>query len=769
MTATTTTGPRHSAKARPSWNQFILSWQRRGDEIRNDQLITGFVGLGSAVMGVSVAAFGRGTAAAVWVGLVTLCVTPGCTFVCWHMTRDRLTRVLAVLAVSLTWTVLVATLFAWLQITNLGVFLATTAGVAGIGSAVFIITQVGRYAKRSTRIVRVNECQNIPDRRESRIDPPPKSYAVSRRYSPHKFALIVVLSAATALWAFAIIQAHGRAEGRYGLLPLLGVPFLVAVALTVAALMFALWFAPTAWPTAVVALGLLLIELNGTRMMFTATPLTSFVYKHFGVVDYIVHGGALNDPLDVYQQWPGFFAAAAWLVRLSAHSPLAYANWATLFFQTLNAVTLFAIARRFSRRRIIPYIAVLLFLTVNWEGEQYYSPQTMAFQLSLLFQFFILSLLEPERLRRPFRYLSWLRMAALNIPEDERANTIRMVRVIGLIALFGAILVTHQLSPWIVFAGVVVLWILGVLRHPPVVLVPAVMLLVYLLSHWEAIGQNPVLNLLDFSNATGLNSSTVEGPVAALGSDLSKVVCVGFWGSTAICALSYRRHLGLVAIPLVLAAVPLSLLLVSSYGGEGIFRAFLFSSPWCALVIAMRVGDLVHAPRLTLVAVGLWSLFAAVASAQSADFGQYPVLQMPAGELRASAYFLDHAPVNSTLVLAADDFPSRLNAKYVLHNAVQLSNDPSLDTYPQFEGNRLERMKPRALAQAVTILAKGTGFLVIAPSMYPAYLDYYQTFAPGTLSSLVTKLKVSNYWKVWYENDGTIIFQAIPHGRLTGK
>ena len=105
-----------------------------------------------------------------------------------------------------------------------------------------------------------------------------------------------------------------------------------------------------AWPAAVAALGLLLFEFNGTQMMLAATPLgNACTYKHFGVVDYMVHGGALSDPLDVYQQWPGFFAAAAALVRLSGRSPLAYSNWAQLFFEMLNAVVIFAIARRFSQ------------------------------------------------------------------------------------------------------------------------------------------------------------------------------------------------------------------------------------------------------------------------------------------------------------------------------------------------------------------------------------------------------------------------------------
>lgn len=745
-----TAGPRHAVNVGPIT-----------DEVQRAQLVTAIVGFGTAVFGTAVALLGRDTIVAVWGGLVTLCVTPGCAVVCWHLTLDRLTRVLAVLGASMTWSVLVTTVLAWLQVTNLGVLITVTAGVGGIGSAVFLISQA---------IVRGGRRRNSRGWTGADTDQRPKRAVASRETSFLEIPLIIALVTATGLWVGAVIKGHGHSVGSYGLLPLLGVPFFAAVGFTVGALVLALWFIRTAWPAAVMALGLLLAEFFATQKFLAVAPLYSYVYKHIGVVDYVVHGGALNDRADVYQQWPGFFAVAAGLVHLSGRSPLAYANWAELFFETLNAVTLFAIARPFCRQhQIIPYITVLLYVTASWEGQEYYAPQTLAFQLALLFQFFLLPLLEPERLRRPFRKGRWFvippLMTQIEIRGDKRSASVgRVARAIGIVALFGAIMITHQLSPYIVFAGVAVLWILGVLRHRPIVFTLVAMIVIYPLLHLTAISQNPVLNVFDLSNATGTKGFTQASPAQALGSDLAKVVCLGIWGATVVSALSYRRRLGVVAIPLVFATVPIMLVIVSNYGGEGIFRAFLFSSPWCALVITMRLTDLVRAPKFRLMAVGSWALFAALASAQAADFGQFPVIQMPLEEISAAAYFLDHAPSNSTLILAADNFPSRVNGRYVLHNTPQMPNDPALDGYPQFDGNRLDLMSPRALALSVTYIAKGKTYLVIAPSMY-AYLDYYESFAAGTLPSLVRRLKASNYWRVWYQNDGTIILRAVPQGK----
>ena len=147
MTAITSR-PKHASGTPIRWAQFMAAWRRSADEALGDQLVTASVGLVGAVIGVAVALFARGTAASVYVGLVTLCVTPGCALVCWLTTPERLTRVVAVVAASLTWTVLVTSVLAWLQVTTLGVLLIATAGVGGIGSAVFLIVQLARYLKR---------------------------------------------------------------------------------------------------------------------------------------------------------------------------------------------------------------------------------------------------------------------------------------------------------------------------------------------------------------------------------------------------------------------------------------------------------------------------------------------------------------------------------------------------------------------------------------------------------------------------------------------
>ena len=760
--------PKDPAATLVGWSRFAAAWRRSADEARGDRLATAAVGFICAVMGAAVALFMRGTPAAVCVGLVTLCVTPGCALACWLSTKDRLTRVVTVLAASLTWTVLVTAVLAWERVTTLGVLLIATAGVGGIGSAVFLAIQLTRYLRRTPVVASADEGESPMRRKAVGSSPNPEFVAPSHRFPALDFLLMSALVAAAGLWALAVTQARGHTVGSYGLLPVLGVSFLVAAVLTIGVLAVALRFVRTAWPAAVVALGLLLFEFTAAPTMLAATPLGVYTYKHFGVVNYVVHGGALRDSLDIYQQWPGFFAAAAGLVRLSGRGPLAYANWAQLLFGALNAVVIFAIARRFSQGHpVVPYVTVLLFETANWEGQIYYSPQTMAFLLALFFQFFLLSLLEPARLRRPFSYRRWLTVPPLEIQEGEQNDSLGLAaRVVGVIAIFGAIVITHQLSPYVVFAGVACLWVLGVLRHWPVVLTLAMMLVIYPLLHLPAVDHNHLLTGFSFSKSAGgpppLASSS---PQQALAGVLAKAIGLGIWGATGVCVLSYWRRLGVIIIPVILAFAPLLFLLITDYDGEVIYRVFLFSSPWCALVIAMRLATLVRMPMLRWTAVGFWALFAALGSAQAAGFGMYAMSLVPPGEVSASAYFLEHAPAKAELVLAAASFPSRLNGMYTLHDVTQTQNDPSLDEIPQLDGNGLDRMDAKAVAQTVTHLAGGTGYLVIAPSMNQ-YVDYYGIFKQDILPALAPRLKASPYWRVWYSKNGVIIFQTLPKGRL---
>lgn len=758
--------PRHSRSPSVGRSRFTVVWRSTVSKASRDRLATATVGAICALFSVFTPAFASGTPLAVWAGLINLCVTPGCALACWLPISDRISRVVAVVAASLTWSVLLTSLLAWMQVTSLGVLILSTAGVSGIGCAAYLVVQFDEYGERTPVHAGAHYGDKHPSWTVPRADSRQGPHGVSRLSLLSNRTLSAALLTAAASWAVAVSIARGHALSKYGLLPILGIPFLLAAALTLTVLVAALRNVRVAWPNAVAALILLIAEFDGTPALLAIAPLGSATYKHFGVVDYIVYGGSLNNPLDVYQQWPGFFSAAAGLVRLSGQSPMQYANWAQFFFEALNALAIFAIARQLCQgNTVAPYIAVLLFETASWEGTFYYSPQTLAFTLSLMFQYFLLSFLETERLRRLFAGRRWLIIPRLETGRDWENDALgRLTRIGGLIAIFGAIMITHQLTPLFVITGVTCLWILGVLRRPGLIVTLAIMIVVFESLHLPAVARNQILTGFHLSNVAGTASLIPASPQAALAGAWAKTIGLAFWGATAVCILSYRRLFGSVAITAILASAPLALALVSNYDGEAIYRVFLFSSPWCAIIIANRLAPLLRASTLGLAAVAAWALFAAVGSAQSQLYGIFAFAQVTTSEISASTYFLDHAPSNTVLVTAAaQNFPGRLNGSYALHNVTDTQNDLSLDGSSMLRGNGLSRMSPQSLAEYVDHLAGGSGYLAIDPSMQD-FVNYYGVYTPYTLPDLAPRLEGSRYWQVWYSNGGTIILKPFPGG-----
>ncbi len=228
-----------------------------------------------------------------------------------------------------------------------------------------------------------------------------------------------------------------------------------------------------------------------------------------------------------------------------------------------------------------------------------------------------------------------------------------------------------------------------------------------------------------------------------------------------IAILTYRRRFWSVALPAVLAFAPFGLIPVQSYGGEGIYRVFLFSSAWCALIIAMRLIDLRRLFEVRWAMITMWAVLAGLASAQATVMGMYPMLLVSKDEVTASQHFATQAPNGSTLVMAASNFPGRLDRRYVLHNPMNTVNDPALNEIPDLRGEGLDDISPQELATQVADLAEGHGYLVISQAML-AYDEYYGVYTSGTLEDLAPRLLKTPYWRVWFKNDEAIILEARP-------
>jgi retron-type reverse transcriptase len=194
----------------------------------------------------------------------------------------------------------------------------------------------------------------------------------------------VALPVAIALWAIGVSRTNATTLGPFGLPAQLPAVFYAGVALLVLSAVIELTGEhPSRWRMALHSIGLV-VMLYGTAPLVYPEGRYSWLYKTIGVVQYINVHGQLDRHIDIYQNWPGFFALAAWFGKVAGvGSPLAYAKWAQLVFELAALPLLYliydALPLSFRQR----WMALLLYSAANWIAQDYLSPQGLGTVLSL--------------------------------------------------------------------------------------------------------------------------------------------------------------------------------------------------------------------------------------------------------------------------------------------------------------------------------------------------------------------------------------------------
>ncbi|WP_395575284.1 glycosyltransferase [Streptomyces sp. BK79] len=387
----------------------------------------------------------------------------------------------------------------------------------------------------------------------------------------------VPLLVALALWGYAMRHTDVSALDDFGLVSALHPTFWAGLAVLTAGF----WRTVRdprrrgGWPAAYV-LGLLVME-RATQAVLYPTPLYAWAWKHDAVIDHLLTSGGLQSAdqlgdMAVYDQWPGFFAAQAALVRLLGVDDAAmYMAWWPLVSSVLLLLPLLLIYRTFTEDRRLIWTAVWLFCVGNWVGQDYFSPQSVAFALHLG----VLAVV----LRRFGR------------SGGRRDGPGQAVWTVLLSVLVTAIVVSHQLTPGMLVVTLVALVLTRRYRH----WVPAVTTVVVFLA-WCLTAALPFLSaaMPDMIRSVGDVGANVETGYGATPTGTGAVATS--WaarllsGSVLLLALVgvlRQRVLRHRAFPLLLvAAAPLPMFVASSYGSEMIFRVLMFTLPGAAFFAA---------------------------------------------------------------------------------------------------------------------------------------------------------------------------------------
>ena len=253
----------------------------------------------------------------------------------------------------------------------------------------------------------------------------------------------------------------------------------------------------------------------------------------------------------------------------------------------------------------------------------------------------------------------------------------RWIAVALVAVIYFAIVAAHQLTPYIALLGIAALVVLGLVwRGWLAFLLFAVIAVGFLVPHYGLIssqfgGVFSGGNV--FENASGSQGILHKAAELRTG-QVVHVLAACMWLGAAVAIALRWRSLGRVAIPAALAFSPFVILGVQSYGGEAIYRVFLFSAPWCALLIAELIDGTPQAR------CGRWSAswparWRWLAGLQGL-YGPTAVYAFTPPELAASLWLYGHAPPGSLLILPADDFPGLEAANYAAYNLQIMPADP---------------------------------------------------------------------------------------------
>jgi hypothetical protein len=333
----------------------------------------------------------------------------------------------------------------------------------------------------------------------------------------------------------------------------------------------------------------------------------------------------------------------------------------------------------------------------------------------------------------------------------DAGTSMRWIALALVAVIYFAIVAAHQLTPYMALLGIAALVLLGVVWRGWLALgLLAVIAFGFLGPRYGLISSQfgGVFSGGDvFENAAGSQGILHKAAELRTGQVVDVLAVLMWLGAAAAIALRWRS-LGRVALPAVLAFSPFVVLGVQSYGGEAIYRVFLFSAPWCALLIAELIAELRGALRPLVSALAC--AVALVAGLQGL-YGPTAVYAFTPPELAASRWLYGHAPPGSLLILPADDFPSLQVPNYAAYDLQVMPSDPQDGASWLDEGDLSD------VQQWIDSLGHPSAYVVFSRSMgnYASYFGY-----PTGYERLAKAVAADSAWQVVYSNPDVVIYQV---------
>lgn len=484
---------------------------------------------------------------------------------------------------------------------------------------------------------------------------------------------------------------------------------------------------------------LLMLVLTGTPALVYDGPRSQSAAKHVELVEQIRQFHYLRSSVPVYNGWPSYFSAMAWLTDVAGIRDairLATAWPALIGAYKLIALRYFAGQVLADRRQV--WLAVAFAMLADTIGQDYFSPQSLGLVFAIM---------------------------AFGFAFARR--TLRLRYQIALMTVAGiSMSLTHQLTPYIVGGALVVLVLFGRLKPwwtPLTVLGPAV---AWALVNWRDLSE--FLTLGDIGS-----SGNFKPPAPGATSGLARLPAFltfegGLAGGVIVLALLaavvlVRRRREAAAWALALCpGAGFAIIVVHPYGSEGIFRATLFALPWLAVLAAQafRRGDtpagrfspaVALAVLTTTFILGTFSLDASnvMRAADRTAFQVFAATPTAGG-------------LNYALILGPGDLPSAPTTTPVTHLSVYRSeiDDAGFTLNGTIDQDTVQRLTSELISYSDNESPAGRLFAVWSP-VSSDYGREYGLHTAAQFAALRDAFQAAPAWKTVFTADGTILFEYV--------
>ena len=567
------------------------------------------------------------------------------------------------------------------------------------------------------------------------------------------------LPIAILLWLISLPQIQLDRMGEFGLVPLLPTTFWLALAVLLVG--YAVWLRRINPPEPLLLTYILTLIaiLHGTpTLLYGETLRYSWTWKHVGVVDLFMRHFGTGPPireLDVYQNWPGFFTFNELLAKASGLStPFGYPAWAPIFNNVLIIGPIFLIFRTFSADRRLIWSAFAIYFLGSWVGQDYFSPQGCAFYLYLTVIAVCLRYLAPK--------MRSARTEAVTQPMRVELSTRDRWVLVGLclVPMMAAIVVTHPLTPFMLISGLVLLAVFSRQR----VRILALIMIIFTVA-WDFLFAWPYIqeHLPSIRTSFGdLGKNTASGFInlASVRADQVFIAKIDRAHSAVVIGLAViglcRRFRGRRELSLLLLAIaPLLLIVSNDYGGEAIFRVYLFALFVGAFYAAAAFfpherSGCTRRTSLALLAV----MLLLVPGFAVSYYGKEQVNHFSSAELEASRFMYGIAPKGSILVVAMNDYPS-VYANFEFYDYYRFALEPpagrraALDD-PVVEFHKI--MDPERYHHAFLLLTR----------TQTAQAEMLGIMPPGGIARIEQVLSDSPGFIVIYRNQDAVVITMTP-------